>query len=82
MKAVSLFEAKTHLSSLVKAVMQGECMAITKHGQEVALLVPIKRIKHPDIAQVIREMELLSQEIGKTGMTLQEIQKMRKKGLK
>lgn len=82
MRAVSLFEAKTHLSSLVKSVMQGECMTITKHGQKVALLVPIKQTKHPDITQVIHEMELLSQEIGKTRMTLQEIQKMRMKGLK
>lgn len=82
MRSVSLFEAKTHLSSLVKAVMQGECMAITKHGQEVAFLVPVKKTKNPDIVQIIREMELLSQEIGKTGMTLKEIQQMRRKGLK
>lgn len=34
------FEAKTHLSELLKQVEEGEEITITKHGRPVARLVP------------------------------------------
>jgi prevent-host-death family protein len=42
MKHVGAFEAKTHFSELLEAVSKGETYTITKHGHEVAMLVPIR----------------------------------------
>lgn len=39
---IGLFEAKTHLSSLVDRVEKGEIVEITRHGHAVAKLVPIR----------------------------------------
>jgi prevent-host-death family protein len=39
---VSAYEAKTHFSALLERVSKGESITITKHGQEVAKLSPIK----------------------------------------
>jgi prevent-host-death family protein len=39
MKHVGIFEAKTHLSSLVDEVEQGREVVITRHGKPVAKLV-------------------------------------------
>jgi len=41
MKHVGIFEAKTHLSSLVDEVAKGGEIVITRHGKPVAKLVPL-----------------------------------------
>jgi prevent-host-death family protein len=43
-KTVNISEAKTHLSELVKRVMMGERIVITKAGTPVAVLTPIDEI--------------------------------------
>ncbi len=40
MRTVGAYEAKTHLPRLLQAVEQGETIVITRHGKEVAHLVP------------------------------------------
>ena len=40
MKQYGAFEAKTHFSELLAAVMRGEKYVITKHGAQVAMIVP------------------------------------------
>lgn len=40
MLKVGTYEAKTRLSELLERVAAGEEIAITRHGEEVALLVP------------------------------------------
>jgi prevent-host-death family protein len=40
MKRLGAYEAKTNLSRILTEVERGESFAITKHGREVALLVP------------------------------------------
>lgn len=40
MTTVGAYEAKTHLAQLLERVEGGETVAITKHGREVARLVP------------------------------------------
>jgi prevent-host-death family protein len=39
MKTIGIFEAKTHLSSLVDEVEKGREVVITRHGRPVAKLV-------------------------------------------
>jgi prevent-host-death family protein len=40
MTTVGAYEAKTHLSRLLEQVEAGETVIITRHGREVAKLVP------------------------------------------
>jgi prevent-host-death family protein len=39
--SVGAFEAKTHLSNLLRQVELGEEVTITKHGRPIARLVPV-----------------------------------------
>jgi prevent-host-death family protein len=45
MQAIGAFEAKTHFSELLVKVSNGESIIITRHGEEVAMLVPIDASK-------------------------------------
>ena len=73
MKTVGAFEAKTHLSRLLEEVEGGEEVLITRHGREVARLVPPR----PNAAAARREaLERLRQfRRGKrlNGLTIQEL---------
>ena len=40
MQRMGVYEAKTHFSELVDRVGKGESVVITRHGEEVARLVP------------------------------------------
>lgn len=40
MKQYGAFEAKTHFSELLGDVMSGEKFIITKHGVQVAMIIP------------------------------------------
>ena len=42
-KSVGVHEAKTHLSRLLEDVMAGEEVVITRRGEEIASLVPVRR---------------------------------------
>ena len=49
MRSVGAYEAKTHLPSLLEQVERGETITITKHGRDVARLVPVTpNSKTPD----------------------------------
>jgi prevent-host-death family protein len=48
MKHVGIFEAKTHLSSLVEEVEKGGEIIITRHGRPVARLVRSEDPHTPD----------------------------------
>lgn len=60
MRAVGTFEAKNKLSELLDLVEHGEEVTITRHGKEVARLVPprgvVNRQAARAAAQGIREM--------------------------
>lgn len=45
MQTVNIHDAKTHLSKLIEAVMQGEEIIIAKSGKPVAILSSIALIK-------------------------------------
>lgn len=42
-KQVSAFDAKTHLSSLIREVEEGQSFTITRRGSPVARLEPVNR---------------------------------------
>lgn len=45
-ETMTLYEAKTHLSSLVERASRGEEIVIMKSGKPKALLVPVPDTKH------------------------------------
>ena len=47
MRAMSLAQAKAHLSELLNAVESGEEVVITRHGRPVARVVPASPLKQP-----------------------------------
>ena len=56
MGKVSSYEAKTHLSGLLKRTEKGEQITITKHGISVAMLVPVKTSKKRSVHASIQEI--------------------------
>jgi prevent-host-death family protein len=56
MSKVSSYEAKTHLSGLLKRTAKGEQITITKHGVSVAMLVPVRTSKKRSVRASIQEI--------------------------
>lgn len=40
MKSVGAYEARTHLGRILEQVERGETVVITKHGREIAKVIP------------------------------------------
>jgi prevent-host-death family protein len=53
METVTAYAAKTHLSSLLEKVKNGQSITITKHGTPVAILMPAATKTKPDVKQTI-----------------------------
>ena len=72
---VGAFEAKTHLSSLLERVANGEKIIITEHGKPIAKLVPIDPAQPPDIKLVVAEMLSYRDEMQRTldGISIREL---------
>ena len=51
MREVGAFEAKNKLGQLLDLVEQGEEIMITRHGKEVARLVPVRSIRSREEAR-------------------------------
>ena len=56
MSKVSSYEAKTHLSGLLRRTANGEQITITKHGVSVAMLVPVRTSKKRSVRASIQEI--------------------------
>ncbi len=56
MESVGAYEAKTHLSDLLKRVARGERITITRHGSPVAVLIPPDPAQAVDVDTVIEEI--------------------------
>jgi prevent-host-death family protein len=70
---VGLFEAKTHLSSLVERVARGERITITKHGTPVAVLVPPDRCSNKDLKRVAEEIRALRKSNFLRGLKIRDL---------
>lgn len=81
---IGAFAAKTHFSQLLNRVGQGETLAITKHGQKIALLVPVKSKPTLSVTDAKNAIFALRNKISKRGIKLSplEIQKMKEMGRK
>mgnify|MGYP000560221863 CR=1 FL=1 len=60
MISVSIHEAKTNLSSLIRAVEQrGEKVVILRHGTPVAELVPVARGSRTKLHSAVKDIQVL-----------------------
>lgn len=57
MTAIGSFEAKTHLSSLLARVEQGEEFVITRHGVAVARLMPVAPPQGCSALDAVRQLK-------------------------
>lgn len=82
MKHFGAFKAKTHFSELLNSVINGEKFIITKHGVEVAMIIPYTQKEEcvEPVKDAIRAIKKL-----RKGMTLGKqlsIKKMMEEGRK
>jgi prevent-host-death family protein len=73
MRRIGAFEAKTHLSSLLDAVVQGEQILITRHGSPIAKLVPVGEPDTLAVQSAIARLKTFSQGQTLAGVSLQEL---------
>ena len=82
MKHFGAFEAKTHFSEILGDVINGEKFIITKHGVQVAMMIPFNQAEesHDPVKDAIRTLKNL-----RKGITLGKklsIRKMLQEGRK
>ncbi len=73
MFTVGAFEAKTHLSSLLERVAQGEEIVITRHGKPLARLIPIAVADRSKIDNAISKLKMLRKGCTLGGLSWQEL---------
>jgi prevent-host-death family protein len=80
MKEVGAFEAKNKLSALLDLVEHGEEVMITRHGKEVARLVPPRTVINRDEARAAMARLRARAKALKLNLTLDEIKAYRDEG--
>ena len=73
MITVGAFEAKTHLSSLLDRVAEGEEVVITKHGKPVARLVSAARIDRERVNDAYEKLRSLRKRTTLGGLSWQAL---------
>jgi prevent-host-death family protein len=66
---VGAFEAKTHLSTLLDRVGEGEEVIITKHGKPVARLVSAARVDRARVNDAFEKLKLLRKQTTLGGLS-------------
>lgn len=67
MREVGAFQAKTHLSALLKSVKSGEHITITRRGKPVAKLLPVSSVSSSDRSELVLRMNKLRARISSKG---------------
>ena len=70
---IGAFEAKTHLSSLLDKVTQGEDVLITRRGLPVARLVPATQAQREETESVIGALRALRAGMKLDGLDWKEL---------
>ncbi len=75
---VNAFDAKTHLSQLLRETEQGRSITITRNGKAVARLVPVHASSEADAAQLVAAFREVRRTAGKRVKVEQWIREGRK----
>lgn len=70
---IGAFEAKTHFSELLERVERGERITITKHGREVAELVPTGSVDFAAARAAVEGIRALSKKLPETDLSWKEL---------
>lgn len=62
MPTIGAYQAKTQFSELIKKVMNGERITITRYGEPVAVLSPVESAPSYPIKDIIEELKSFRQE--------------------
>lgn len=74
MTRVGAYEAKTHLPRLLERVESGESIVITRHGEEVAHLVPPPgKASRPDLGQAISQWKKSRRDVRLSGLKVRKL---------
>ncbi len=73
MQEIQSTEAKARFAELLRAVENGQAVAITRHGKTVAHLVPAKDQEQAQRDAAVEELLALRRNWAPTGMTEEEI---------
>jgi len=73
MRRVGAYEAKTHLSRLLKQISKGDRIVITKHGTAIAVLQKPEANEKSDPAAVIAEIREFREQHSLGGLTIREL---------
>ena len=73
METVGAYEAKTHLPKLLKRVLKGERITITKHGIPIAVLQPPDPEKTVNSKSVIAEIRKFRNKHTLGGLSIREM---------
>lgn len=80
MKRVGSYEAKTHLPRLLAEVEAGETVVITRHGVDIAKIVPVKQQRSDEVADAMARIRARRKLMPR--VTVEEIIEMRNEGRK
>jgi len=69
---VGIYEAKNKLSELLERVEAGEVIGLTRHGKQIALLVPVNHDR-PGASQAIARIRQLRKGSRLNGLKIQEL---------
>lgn len=71
---IGAFEAKNKLSHLLDLAEKGEEIIITRHGKQVARLLPVAKTFNREAAlQAVEELKRLSKGVKLNGITIREL---------
>lgn len=73
MSRIGAFEAKTHLSRLLRRVQAGERFVITRHDRPVAELIPFRTREAPGIREAIADLKDFRRTHGLDGLSVREM---------
>ncbi len=73
MTKVSSYDAKTHLSGLLRRAAKGEQITITKHGVSIATLGPVRASKKRSVRTSIQELKMFRKGKKLQGLDLKEM---------
>lgn len=66
MKRMGIRESKARMSEVVSQVQAGETVEVTRHGEVVAMLVPVHRnVDNDEVRPALASLEALRAEIGR-----------------
>lgn len=66
MKRMGIRELKARMSEVVNEVQAGETVEVTRHGEVVAMLVPVRRpVDNDEVRATLVSLDALRAEIGR-----------------